>query len=33
MNEFCEDGLEHDILECPNCSYNYCSSCGDGEEK
>ena len=29
--DLCEDGLEHDIIDCPECGYQFCSSCGEGE--
>lgn len=32
MNEFCEDGLEHDIIECPECNHQFCVVCDEGEE-
>lgn len=32
MVEFCEDGLEHDIVEFPNCHHNFCNCCGEGED-
>ena len=30
--EICEDGLEHEITDCPNCNYQFCTSCGLGED-
>ncbi len=30
QEEICEDGLEHEPIDCPNCSYQFCSSCGEG---
>jgi len=33
--ELCEDGLEHESTDCPNCHCTFCSSCGKvmrGEE-
>jgi len=27
----CEDGEEHEIVDCPNCSCQFCSSCGKND--
>ena len=29
--ELCEDGMEHDPIDCPNCHYQFCSHCYIGE--
>lgn len=27
MKEKCDDGEEHDMIECPNCNCEFCQSC------
>ncbi len=29
--DLCEGELEHEIVDCPNCLYQFCSNCGKGE--
>ncbi len=31
MNNECTDGLEHDIIECPNCNCNFCTECDESD--
>lgn len=30
--EECEDGLEHEVIDCPKCGHQFCSTCGFGEK-
>lgn len=29
----CEDGLEHEVVDCPNCFCQFCTSCGESDMK
>lgn len=33
MRELCDDGLEHDMTECPHCYCEYCAMCEEYYEK